>query len=63
MLCLHQLISVEQKDALKTERGPTSTDPERLLISDTESQRPAGHLSCHKGQDRPTCVIQSILPE
>ena len=39
MLCLHQLISVEQKDALKTERGPTSTDPERLLISDTESQR------------------------
>ena len=40
------LISVEQKDSLKTERGPTSTDPERLPISDTKSQRRTCHVSC-----------------
>ena len=43
------LILVEQKDTLQTKRGPASTDPKRLLISDTKSQRRTCHVARQQG--------------
>ena len=60
------LISVEQKDSFKTERGPTSTDPERLPISDTKSQRPTCHVSCQQGMLMSTLhcpALKHFLPQ